>query len=241
MLGSSTTLIALRAKDPHIDVSYTLPKELSITIGANVSFVYPKLKGGETGSIDLDMAAKLDVGTGSVSGSISNKVGWDPFMGITGFAIHEFAISVGYRVGSPEPSFGIAGSVSFPDWLSTGLNLTHATQVKLAMQLDPAQPCLTMGVSNPSGGDAIDLLSQHVVTAKTASFAIAPKGCEIGHITYDPGALVSTSTRESSGWRRSSTPTSRSRGRSRWRPTFRSARGTSATSSGWRRPTSIST
>ena len=195
ILGSSSSQLALKVKDPHIKVTYSPPKDISIGIGANVSFVYPKFKGGETGSIDLDMAASLDIGARSITGSISNTVGWDPFMGIPGFAVKKFAISVSYTVGSPEPGFGIAGTVSLPDWLSTGLNLTSGTNVSLAMKLDAAQPCLAMGVSRDDNQDAIDLLHQGVVTAKKASFVIAPKGCDIGSISYDAGASIDLDAR----------------------------------------------
>ena len=141
------------------------------------------------------MAADLSLKTRSISGSISNTTGWDPFMGIPGFAVKQFAVSISYAAGSPEPGFGIAGTVSFPDWLSTGLNLTSGTDVSLAMKLDPAQPCLAMGVSRKDKGVAIDLLHQGVVTAKNAGFVIAPKGCDIGAISYPSGASFNLDAR----------------------------------------------
>jgi hypothetical protein len=199
ILGNSSSFLALKASDPHLTVSL-MPAEKSVSIGiaSNVSFVYPKFKGGERGSIDLKMAAALEIAKGSppsISGSISNTTGWDPFMGIPGFNVKQFAISVGYTVGSPKPGFGIAGTVSVPGWLAVGLNLTPGTDVSLAMKLDAAQPCLAMGVSRSDGGNAIDLLQAHVVTAKHASFVIAPKGCDIGDISYPSGASLNLDAR----------------------------------------------
>jgi hypothetical protein len=125
---------------------------------------------------------------------------WKNAFGVNDLTLSEAAIQMGITLTAPMPlpSLGIAATAILPASWRAPLGMEAGVAVRLAANIDITQPCFSL----QAGTLQADKTTIAPGTAKVASIAggaltstymnitIAPFGCTIGNVKYDPGVAA---------------------------------------------------
>jgi hypothetical protein len=122
---------------------------------------------------------------------------WRNVFGLKDFNLVSFSMNVGYVAGFPE--LGMSGTASIPSSVTRILGVPASTTITatVSANLSAANPCVALAIAADDGVSNIVNIANGAITAKDASFAIAPFGCTIGAgdfaATYPEGVSLAFS------------------------------------------------
>jgi hypothetical protein len=98
----------------------------------------------------------------------------------------------------PLPSLGIAATAILPASWRSPLGMEAGVAVRLAANIDISQPCFSFqagtlqsdGTTIAAGTAKVASIAGGVLTSTYMNLTIAPFGCQIGNVKYDPGVAA---------------------------------------------------
>ena len=125
---------------------------------------------------------------------------WKNAFGITDLTLSEAAIQMGITLTAPMPlpSLGIAATAILPASWRSPLGMEAGVAVRLAANIDISQPCFSFqagtlqsdGKTIAAGSAKVASIAGGALTSTYLNLTIAPFGCQIGNVKYDPGIAV---------------------------------------------------
>ena len=125
---------------------------------------------------------------------------WRNAFGINDLTLSEAAIQMGITLTAPMPlpSLGIAATAILPASWRSPLGMEAGVAVRLAANIDISQPCFSFqagtlqsdGTTIAAGTAKVASIAGGVLTSTYMNLTIAPFGCQIGNVKYDPGVAA---------------------------------------------------
>jgi hypothetical protein len=126
---------------------------------------------------------------------------WKNAFGINDLTLSEAAIQMGITLTAPMPlpSLGITALAILPASWRLPLGMEDRVAVRLAANIDISQPCFSFqagtlqadGTTIAAGSAKVISVAGGVLTATYMNLTIAPFGCQIGNVKFDPGVAAS--------------------------------------------------
>ena len=163
---------------------------------------------GASNEVPVPLEIRGTVSTTRISLSLSlgkDKTTGAPFVwknafGINDLTLSEAAIQMGVTLTAPMPlpSFGIAATAILPASWRAPLGMEAGVAVRLAANIDISQPCFSFqagtlqadGTTIAAGTAKVANIAGGVLTSTYMNLTIAPFGCQIGNVKYDPGVAA---------------------------------------------------
>ena len=125
---------------------------------------------------------------------------WKNAFGVTDLTLSEAAIQMGITLTAPMPlpSLGIAATAILPASWRSSLGMEAGVAVRLAANIDISQPCFSLQAGTlqsdnttiAAGTAKVASIAGGVLTSTYMNLTIAPFGCQIGNVKYDPGVAA---------------------------------------------------
>ena len=122
---------------------------------------------------------------------------WKNAFGVTDLTLSEAAIQMGITLTAPMPlpSLGIAATAILPASWRSPLGMEAGVAVRLAANIDITQPCFSLQAGTlqsdkttiAAGTAKVASIAGGALTSTYMNLTIAPFGCQIGNVKYDPG------------------------------------------------------
>lgn len=158
-------------------------QSIAFTVAAEATLAWPTADAPtEPGQpLTFRLAATVDVGTNSINGSLT-LLKWEDAFGVPDLTVKNLTVSV--SVSGAAVVLGLGGMVTLPAEWAAKIGMVPGTPVTLVAAIDVrkgAGSCIGLEIGETgSTKTVLDIGNTHAVTAKHATFYIAPMGCFVG-------------------------------------------------------------